>query len=175
MATNNLKNREYLKYQDTWQRFLALTTFLTLSSSFWDLHKGNNTSGLDYHILYEDCSCMSKKDDTDFEDLDDLLDDIEDENTPEIAEAVLKTPKQENISLFFRSTIGPRDKIEKLSVNVDMPILELKQTLANIFGLESEDFYLSFSGRIADNEDIVSNYDLEDGMNVLLIPVSVAG
>ena len=37
------------------------------------------------------------------------------------------------------------------------------------------DFHLSISGRTLDRDDVLSNYDLEDGLEVLIIPVSTAG
>ena len=79
------------------------------------------------------------------------------------------------ITLFFRSTIGPGEKIEKLTVDSNNPISELKMTIGKLFDLSPEDFHFSFAGRTADNEDILSNYDIEDGSEALIIPISLAG
>jgi hypothetical protein len=91
-----------------------------------------------------------------------------------------KTPHTDNLSnnrinLFFRSTIGPGEKLEKLQVDPEMSVKELSITLGEIFGLDPQDFHLSVSGRTMDSDDILSNYDLEDGLEVLIIPVSTAG
>ena len=86
-----------------------------------------------------------------------------------------KRPQGTRVNLFFRSTIGPGEKLEKLSVDPDMPVQELSSTIGDIFGLDPQDFHLSISGRTMDNDDVLSNYDLEDGIEVLIIPVSTAG
>ncbi|OLS27107.1 MAG: hypothetical protein HeimC3_05740 [Candidatus Heimdallarchaeota archaeon LC_3] len=82
---------------------------------------------------------------------------------------------QDKISLYFRSTIGPGEKMEKLTVDSNVPIVDLKKTVGILFGLESEDFNLIINGRTADDEDILSNYDIEEGLEILLIPISQAG
>jgi hypothetical protein len=77
--------------------------------------------------------------------------------------------------LFFRSTIGPGEKLEKLSIDPEMGVSELKETLGGIFGLDPQDFHISISGRTLDRDDVLSNYDLENGLECLIIPVSTAG
>ncbi|MHA1977020.1 MAG: hypothetical protein ACW98F_13895 [Candidatus Hodarchaeales archaeon] len=86
-----------------------------------------------------------------------------------------KVPSGERITLFFRSTIGPGEKQEKLTVDPGMAVRELAQTIGEIFALDPQDFHLSISGRTLDSDDVLSNYDLEDGLEVLVIPVSTAG
>ena len=122
------------------------------------------------------------EEDEDFDEIEDLLE--EDVETPEqlpspsIASktpSTSKIPHGVRISLFFRSTIGPGEKIEKLTVASEMPVRELSTTVGQIFGLDPQDFHLSISGRTMDPDDILSNYDLEDGLECLIIPVSTAG
>jgi hypothetical protein len=86
-----------------------------------------------------------------------------------------KVPSGQRITLFFRSTIGPGEKQEKLTVNPDMAVRELAETIGKIFALDPQDFHLSISGRTLDSDDVLSNYGLEDGLEVLIIPVSTAG
>lgn len=121
----------------------------------------------------EDC-LMSEN-----EDFDDLEIEEEEENleTPEVRTKVptTKVPKGSRITLYFRSTIGPGEKLEKLTVDPEMAVLELKETLGGIFGLDPQDFHLSISGRTLDADDVLSNYDIEDGLECLIIPVSTAG
>lgn len=88
---------------------------------------------------------------------------------------VSKIPSGSKITVYFRSTIGPGEKLEKMSVDPETPITELKVTLGNLFALDPQDFHLSIGGRTLDNEDILSNYELEDGIEALIIPVSTAG
>ncbi len=117
---------------------------------------------------------MSENDD--FDEFDEIEEEREGAKTPiqsKVPES--KTPKGSRITLFFRSTIGPGEKLEKLIVDPDMAVQELSTTIGEIFGLDSQDFHLSISGRTLDREDILSNYDLEDGLEVLIIPVSTAG
>ncbi|HKZ41781.1 MAG TPA: ubiquitin-like domain-containing protein [Candidatus Hodarchaeales archaeon] len=85
------------------------------------------------------------------------------------------TDSSGKLSVFFRSTIGPSERQEKLQIDPNLPVVELKRTVGNLFGLDPNDFHLSFGGRTADADDIISNYDVEDGMEVLIIPVSLAG
>ncbi len=108
------------------------------------------------------------------EDFDDL--EIEEEEE-EIVETQMRTkvPSGNHITLFFRSTIGPGEKLEKLTVNPEMGVSELKETLGGIFGLYPQDFHISISGRTLDSDDVLSNYDIENGLECLIIPVSTAG
>ncbi|MHA2245442.1 MAG: ubiquitin-like domain-containing protein [Candidatus Hodarchaeales archaeon] len=108
------------------------------------------------------------------EDFDDL--EIEEEEE-EIVETQMRTkvPSGNHLTLFFRSTIGPGEKLEKLTVDPEMGVLELKETLGGIFGLDPQDFHISISGRTLDGDDVLSNYNIEQGLECLIIPVSTAG
>ncbi|PWI47047.1 hypothetical protein CEE45_13820 [Candidatus Heimdallarchaeota archaeon B3_Heim] len=86
-----------------------------------------------------------------------------------------KIPNGQRITLFFRSTIGRHEKQEKLTVDPELSVRELAATVGEIFALDTQDFHLSISGRTLDSDDVLSNYDLEDGLEVLIIPVSTAG
>ncbi|NHJ02898.1 MAG: hypothetical protein EAX86_12245 [Candidatus Heimdallarchaeota archaeon] len=112
----------------------------------------------------------------DFEELDELDEEIQETERPIQSKTPKQTPSRgASVNLFFRSTIGPREKLEKLRVDPEMSVSELKTTIGEIFGLDPNDFHLSISGRTLDSDDVVSNYDVEDGMEVLIIPVSTAG
>lgn len=108
------------------------------------------------------------------EDFDDL--EIEEEEE-EIVETQMRTkvPSGARITLFFRSTIGPGEKLEKLTIDPEMGVSELKETLGGIFGLDPQDFHISISGRTLDRDDVLSNYEIENGLECLIIPVSTAG
>ncbi|MBA7515882.1 hypothetical protein ES705_07927 [subsurface metagenome] len=86
-----------------------------------------------------------------------------------------KTPAGKKISVYFQSTIGPSPKQEKLVVGTDAPISDIKYTVSQIFGLPPDEFHLSHAGRTCDPDDVLEDYDVEDGDTVLLIPVSTAG
>ncbi len=110
----------------------------------------------------------------DFEDYD--LEIEEEEEVIESKKPVKsKFPKGSQIKLVFRSTIGPSEKLEELTVDADLAVSELKTTLGNVIGLDPEGFHLSIAGRTLDADDILSNYEIEDGQEVLIIPVSTAG
>jgi hypothetical protein len=116
--------------------------------------------------------CYSMSENEDFDELE-----IEEEEEEEILEAQMRTkvPSGTQIALFFRSTIGPGEKLEKISVNPEMGVSELKETLGGIFGLSPQDFHISISGRTLDSDDVLSNYDIENGLECLINPVSTAG
>lgn len=110
-----------------------------------------------------------------FEDLD--FDD-EVEETTEIKSktpASSKTPGGKKLSVYFQSTIGPNQKQEKLIVAEDAPVGDIKYTVSQIFGLPADEFHLSHAGRTCDPDDSLSNYGVENGDTLLLIPVSTAG
>ncbi|MFX0208744.1 MAG: ubiquitin-like domain-containing protein [Candidatus Hodarchaeota archaeon] len=111
---------------------------------------------------------------------DDIEDfDLEIEEEKEVVESKKpvksKIPKGSQVKLVFRSTIGPGEKLEELTVDADLAVAELKATLGNIIGLDPDGFHLSIGGRTLDTDDILSNYEIEDGQEVLIIPVSTAG
>ena len=109
--------------------------------------------------------------DADFEDLDM---DIEDTLVDSGSDQTQKITPGTKVTVIFRSTIGP-EKIEKMQVDMDMAIMELKQTIGTMYGLAAEDFHLSILGRTADNEDVLANYEITEGAEILIIPVSTAG
>jgi len=111
---------------------------------------------------------------SDFEDLDIELDEYEEDEPPK-KPIKAKTPFGVRVSLVFRSTIGPGEKMEKLTVDPDVPVKELKRTLGSMLGLDPENFHLSVAGRTLDSDDVLSNYDIADDEEVLIIPVSTAG
>ncbi len=86
------------------------------------------------------------------------------------------TVEAKKVSVFVESTIGPNQRKEKLVVSTDASIAEIKATLSNLFGLpDTRNFHLAISGRICDDDDLLVNYDLEDGDVILVIPISTAG
>ncbi len=79
------------------------------------------------------------------------------------------------LTLYFMSTIGPGEKKEKLTVNDSNPVRDIKQTLGNLYGLDPNDFHISSGGVTMDENSSLSDYDLNDGDDILLIPASTAG
>jgi len=77
-------------------------------------------------------------------------------------------------NIFFKTTVGP-ERTEKLSIGTSTPVRDVKSTLANIFGLNPDDFHLSHAGRTMDEDAPVSDYNVDNGDEVLLIPQSTAG
>lgn len=115
--------------------------------------------------------------DLEADDLEDLGYEEEPEQPREVKSKTPATNKKSGnkINLFFQSTIGPSQRQEKLQVVTDAPVGDLKYTVSQIFSLEPEDFHLSYLGRTLDPDDIIANYEVEDGDTLLLIPVSTAG
>jgi len=77
-------------------------------------------------------------------------------------------------NIFFKTTVGP-ERTEKLSIGSRTPVRDVKTTLANIFGLNPEDFHLSHAGRTMDEDKPIEEYGVADGDEILLIPQSTAG
>ena len=89
--------------------------------------------------------------------------------------AAKPAPKGKKVSVFVVSTIGPGEKKQKLLIDTGNRIGAIKKTIGNIFGLDPDDFHLSSGGVTLDENSPVSDYDLSDGDEVLLIPASTAG
>ncbi|MFW9825564.1 MAG: ubiquitin-like domain-containing protein [Candidatus Thorarchaeota archaeon] len=86
-----------------------------------------------------------------------------------------KTPLAgEKKTFYFISTIGPEKK-EKLTVNDGNRVSDIKQTLGNLYGLDPNDFHLSSGGVTLDETDKLSDYNVNNGDDILLIPASSAG
>jgi hypothetical protein len=81
----------------------------------------------------------------------------------------------DQITVYFQSTIGPGEKKHKLLVDTGNPVGDIKQTAGSLFGLEPEDFNLSFGGVTMDESNPLSDYNVGDGDTILLIPASTAG
>ncbi|MFW9972134.1 MAG: ubiquitin-like domain-containing protein [Candidatus Odinarchaeota archaeon] len=121
--------------------------------------------------------------DEDLEELDEDLDEVGEEPVTKIPEEEVesKVPAVQNIregkkiSVFFMSTIGPGEKKQKLTVNDGYLVGDIKETVANLFGLDPADFYLSSGGVTMDETNSLSYYKVSDGDDILLIPASVAG
>ncbi len=124
------------------------------------------------------------------EDLEDLDDEVDEEFDDVREEPLTKIPEEEveskvpraqiisegkKISVFFMSTIGPGEKKQKLTVNDGYLVGDIKETVANLFGLDPNDFYLSSGGVTMDETNPLSYYNVSDGDDILLIPASVAG
>lgn len=112
------------------------------------------------------------EDDLTFEDFE------EQEASPAITSktpATSKTPGGKKKNVYFQSTVGPSQKQEKMVVAEEAPIGDIKYTVSQVFDLPVEEFHLSHAGRTLDPDDTLANYDVEDGDQILLIPVSTAG
>ena len=91
------------------------------------------------------------------------------------ATAISKTPAGSKRNVYFQSTVGPSQKQEKMTVSESAPIGDIKYTVSQVFGLPADEFHLSHAGRTMDPDDNLENYGIEDGDQILLIPVSTAG
>ena len=117
------------------------------------------------------------------EDMDeDLGDELEEttEKTPEDlieskTPAVRTLPGGKKISVYFLSTIGPGEKKQKLTLNTGNIVGDIKETVANLFGLDPNDFHLSSGGITMEETSPLMEYNIDDGDDILLIPASVAG
>ncbi|KKL77574.1 hypothetical protein LCGC14_2033540 [marine sediment metagenome] len=117
------------------------------------------------------------------EDLEEDLDDGEDETHSDIPTRDInsKTPAQrvitegKKISVYFMSTIGPGEKKQKLLIKTGNNVGDIKETVANLFGLHPTDFHLSIGGITMDEGSVLSDYNVADGDDILLIPASIAG
>ncbi|NVM19772.1 MAG: hypothetical protein HWN80_18870 [Candidatus Lokiarchaeota archaeon] len=117
------------------------------------------------------------------EDFDESLDeDIDDPTSKSPTNDVrAKTPELKSssegkkISVFFLSTIGPGEKKQKLLVFTGNKVGDIKDTVANLFALDPSDFHLSSGGVTMEETSYLSDYNLVDGDDILLIPASVAG
>ena len=88
-----------------------------------------------------------------------------------------KTPSRgsKKITIYFMSTIGPGEKKQKLNVNDGNLISDIKETVGNLFALNPLDFHLSYGGITLDENNPLSEYNVADGEDILLIPASIAG
>ena len=113
------------------------------------------------------------------DDLDEDLDEPSSKTPEEVVES--KTPatrviaEGKKISVYFMSTIGPGEKKQKLNVNTGNNVGDVKETVANLFGLDPADFHLSSGGLTMDEGSFLKDYDISDGDDILLIPASTAG
>jgi len=125
--------------------------------------------------------------DEDLEELDEDFEENKEEDVEEPFEKILeeevetKTPTTKiisggkKISVYFMSTIGPGEKKQKLTVNDGNLVGDIKETVANLFGLDPADFHLSCGGITMDEINPLSDYTISDGDDILLIPASIAG
>ncbi len=124
------------------------------------------------------------------EDLEDLDEELEEEMEEDMEEPFVEITKEEveyktpstkiiqggkKISVYFMSTIGPGEKKQKLTVKDGNSVGDIKETVANLFGLDPADFHLSCGGVTMDETNSLSFYNVSDGDDILLIPASIAG
>jgi hypothetical protein len=92
-----------------------------------------------------------------------------------------KEPSQESeeihnyIKVFITSTVGPGEKRQDLTINLSNKVIDIKDTIGNIFGLMPENFHISSGGITFDEQLFLNDYRLEDGDEILIIPSSIAG
>jgi len=92
-----------------------------------------------------------------------------------------KTPREttpnvgEKITLYLLSTIGPGEKKQKLTVDTNNIVLDIKETVGILYGLIPANFHLSSGGVTFDEDVSLYEYNLQDGDEILIIPSSTAG
>ena len=69
----------------------------------------------------------------------------------------------------------PSQKQEKMVVSENAPVGDIKYTISQVFGIPADEFHLSHAGRTMDPDTAIAEYEIDDGDNILLIPVSTAG
>ena len=112
----------------------------------------------------------------DFDDFEEIEDNFEEQpSTVKSKAPSAKVPTGRKISLFFKTTVGPGESTEKMMISKDAPVKDIKYTVGQMFGLSPDDFHLSHGGRTLDPNDVIANYDIDNGDEILLIPVSTAG
>ncbi|MFX1375455.1 MAG: ubiquitin-like domain-containing protein [Promethearchaeota archaeon] len=109
------------------------------------------------------------------EDLDEEIDRIPKKEINSKTPSAKVVPEGKKISVYFMSTIGPGEKKQKLLINSSNLVGDIKETVANLFGLDPADFYLSSGGITMDEQNPLKDYYVEDGDDILLIPASIAG
>jgi len=116
----------------------------------------------------------------------DFDEELEEEEKPipkKAPKVTQKTPKPapppaakgKQIPVYFESTIGPGEKKQKVLVNPNNLIGDIKTTVGRLFGLDPDDFHLSYGGVTMDEANPLKDYEVADGDTVLLIPASTAG
>jgi hypothetical protein len=102
--------------------------------------------------------------------------------TPQAARPAIqsKTPKAaagggEQLTLYFTSTIGPGEKKQKMQVKPANTVGAIKRTVGSMFGLDPDEFHLSYGGVTLEDSEPLSNYNAQNGDTLLLIPASTAG
>ena len=92
-----------------------------------------------------------------------------------------KEPTQESeeffdiVKVYITSTIGPGEKKQDLRVKLSNKVIDIKDTIGNIFGLTPSNFHLSSGGITFDEQLLLEDYYLEEGDEILIIPSSTAG
>ena len=111
------------------------------------------------------------------EEFDENLDEDLESEEPKPEGIDSKTPSRggKKITIYFMSTIGPGEKKQKLNVNDNNLISGIKETVGNLFALNPLDFHLSYGGITLDESNPLSDYNVADGEDILLIPASIAG
>ncbi|MFW9941081.1 MAG: ubiquitin-like domain-containing protein [Candidatus Thorarchaeota archaeon] len=109
------------------------------------------------------------------EDLEEETEPIPDKEINSKTPSTKTIPEGKKISVYFMSTIGPGEKKQKLLINSANLVGDIKETVANLFGLDPADFYLSSGGVTMDEQSPLKDYYVDDGDDILLIPASIAG
>ncbi|MHA1144445.1 MAG: ubiquitin-like domain-containing protein [Candidatus Helarchaeota archaeon] len=119
------------------------------------------------------------------EDFDNDLDmDFDDEapivsKTPKGPAANAKKPHEaelgDPLNIYFKTTVGPGEKTQKLVVNEKAPISEVKYTCGQIFSLDPQDFHFSAGGITMEETKNFADYGVKNDETILLIPTSTAG
>ncbi|NVM55628.1 MAG: hypothetical protein HWN66_18135, partial [Candidatus Helarchaeota archaeon] len=104
--------------------------------------------------------------------------DIEEEKSLEIKskippEKVEKESKK--INIYFLSTIGPGEKRQNLFIDNSKRIMDIKETIGEIYGLAPANFYLSSGGITLEETASLKDYDIDDSDEIIIIPSSTAG
>ena len=109
------------------------------------------------------------------EDLEEFGSETPEEKVESKTPIVKAIPEGKKISVYFMSTIGPGEKKQKLLINSGNRVGDIKETVANLFALDPSDFHLSSGGVTMDESSLLSDYNVSDGEDILLIPASTAG
>lgn len=83
--------------------------------------------------------------------------------------------KGKKTNVFFISTIGPGEKKQNLLIDNNNLISDIKETVGKLYGLAPANFHLSSGGITLEESLPLTDYNINDGDEILLIPSSTSG
>lgn len=123
----------------------------------------------------DDLKEKKQKIDKQYAKVEDKIEDLKEPEEDKVPQTRMIETDFPEVNVKLEAAVGPTRDPLMLAIDPKESIKKVKQKISEEFGIDVEEFHLSYAGRTMDEKYDLAYYNVKDGDPILLIPISTAG